>query len=177
MKLEEANSLLLSNTSEVNVIFVSPAPPVMLWSPLFFTWKREVNHAPLGAAKVPSHLKNVVVLFGGVGTHPPTVAVIVATLPVAIGVEKVCTHVKVCAESVRAILALVVGNVIVVLSVPARVSVLFTVTVLLSAIVRVAAVAGAVRATLFIEVAVATQRTGVISVGVLSTTNLVPVPV
>lgn len=70
-----------------------------------------------------------------------------------------------------------VGNVIVVLSVPASVKVLLTVTVLLLAIVRVAAVAGAVRATLFIEVAVATQRTGVMSVGVLSTTNLVPVPV
>lgn len=51
--------------------------------------------ATTGVAKVPSPLKKVVVLFGGVGTHPPTVAVIVATLPVAIGVENVCTHVKV----------------------------------------------------------------------------------
>ena len=42
-----------------------------------------------GAAKVPSHLKNVVVLLGGVGTPPPTVAVIVATLVAAIGVENV----------------------------------------------------------------------------------------
>ena len=32
---------------------------------------------PAGAANVPSPLKNVVVLFGGVGTAPPTVAVIV----------------------------------------------------------------------------------------------------
>lgn len=54
---------------------------------------------------------------------------------------------------------------------------LFAVSVLLLAIVRVAAVAGAVRATLFIEVAVATPRTGVTSVGEVSTTNLVPVPV
>ena len=55
-----------------------------------------------GVANVPSHLKNVVVLFGGVGTHPHTVEVIVATLVAAIGVENVCTHVKVFAESVRA---------------------------------------------------------------------------
>lgn len=67
--------------------------------------------APPGAAKVPSHLKKVVVLFGGVGTPPQTVAVIVATLPVAIGVENVCTHVNVWAASVRAIVALASGRV------------------------------------------------------------------
>lgn len=44
----------------------------------------------------------MVVLFGGVGTHHQTVAVIVATLPAAIGVENVCTPVKVLAASVRA---------------------------------------------------------------------------
>lgn len=39
----------------------------------------------LGAAKVPSPRKNVVVLFGGVGTAPPTVAVITGrSAPVAI---------------------------------------------------------------------------------------------
>lgn len=75
----------------------------------------------VGVAKVPSHLRKVVVLFGGVGTHPPTVAVIVATLPVAIGVLKVCTPVNVLAASVLAIVALVEGNVIVVASVPTRV--------------------------------------------------------
>lgn len=53
-------------------------------------------------ANDPSHRRNVVVLFGGVGTHHQTVAVIVATLPAAIGVENVCTPVKVLAASVRA---------------------------------------------------------------------------
>lgn len=91
--------------------------------------KHFVLTAAAGAAKVPSPLKKVVVLFGGVGTHPPTVAVMVATLPVAIGVEKVCTHVNVLAASVRAIVALVVGNVITVLSVPARAIELVTVSV------------------------------------------------
>ena len=56
------------------------------------------------------------------------------------------------------------GNVIVVESVPARVSELFAVKVLPSAIVRVALVAGAVRATLFTDVAVATPKTGVVNV-------------
>lgn len=74
-------------------------------------------------------------------------------------------------------MALVVGNVIVVESVPAKVRELLAVSVLPFAIVRVAEVAGAVMATLFMLVAVATHNTGVISVGVLSTTNLVPVPV
>lgn len=43
--------------------------------------------------------------------------------------------------------------------------------------VRVAEVAGAVIVTLFIDVAVATPRTGVTKVGVVSTTNFEPVPV
>jgi hypothetical protein len=46
-----------------------------------------------------------------------------------------------------------------------------------SAIVSVAEVAGAVTATLLTEVAVATPRAGVTSVGDVSTTNFVPVPV
>lgn len=62
----------------------------------------QVSPQPAGAAKVPSPRRNVVVLFGGVGTHPPTVAVIVATEVEAIGVEKVCTPVKVFEASVRA---------------------------------------------------------------------------
>ena len=33
----------------------------------------ETSHDPAGVAKVPSHLKKVVVLFGGVGTAPHTV--------------------------------------------------------------------------------------------------------
>lgn len=71
--------------------FAVRAPPVAVTVP-----------DPVGAANVPSHLKNVVVLFGGVGTPPPTVAVIVAILPAAIGVENVCIPVKVFAASVRA---------------------------------------------------------------------------
>ena len=68
---------------------------------------------------------------------------------------------KVWAASVRAIVAVVAGKVIVVLSVPANVSVLFAVSVFPLAMVRVADVAGAVIATLLIEVALATPKVGV----------------
>src|SRR3989338_4115603 len=61
-------------------------------------------------------------------------------------------------------------------SVPVNVSVLLAVKVLPSAMVKVAAVAGAVRATLLMEVAVATPRTGVVRVGVVPKTAK-PVPV
>lgn len=64
-------------------------------------------------ANVPSPRKNVVVLFGGVGTHPHTVAVIVATLHAAIGVENVCIPVNVFAASMRATVKLASGRVIV----------------------------------------------------------------
>ena len=60
---------------------------------------------------------------------------------------------------------------------PVNVSVLLAVSVLLFAIVRVAVVAGDVRLTLLMLVAVATPRTGVTNVGLVSTTNLLPVPV
>ncbi len=73
--------------------------------------------------------------------------------------------------------ASVLGKVIVVASVPANVIELLTVTVFPSAIVKVDPVAGAVRVTLFIEVAVATPNVGVTKVGDVSITNLVPVPV
>ena len=59
------------------------------------------------------------------------------------------------------------GSVYVVLSVPARVTVLLTVKVLPFAIVNVALDAGAVIATLLIEVAVATPMVGVIRVGLV----------
>jgi hypothetical protein len=63
-------------------------------------------------------------------------------------------------------------------SVPVRVRVLLAVRVLPSAIVRVAEVAGAVIATLFILVAVATPMVGVVKVGeVLNTILVVSVPV
>jgi hypothetical protein len=61
-------------------------------------------------------------------------------------------------------------------SVPAKVRVLLTVRVLLSAIVRVALVAGAVIATLLIDVADATPSTGVTSVGEVANTRA-PLPV
>ena len=80
------------------------------------------------------------------------------------------------AASVRAIVALVVGKVIVVESVPASVMELLTVSVLPSAMVRVDPVAGAVRVTLLMVVADATPSVGVVSVGELANTKL-PVPV
>ena len=61
-------------------------------------------------------------------------------------------------------------------SVPVKVRVLLAVRVLPSAMVKVAVVAGAVRVTLLILVAVATPRTGVVSVGLVPKTNK-PVPV
>ena len=79
--------------------------------------------------------------------------------------------VKVWPASVRAIVAVVVGNVIVVASVPARVRVLFAVSVLLFAIVSVALVAGAVIVSLLMLVAVATPSVGVTSVGEVAKTN------
>ena len=72
-----------------------------------------------------------------------------------------------------ATVALVAGNVIVVESVPAKVSVLLAVKVLPSAIVSVDPVAGAVSATLLIEVADATPKTGVTNVGLVDNTTAV----
>jgi hypothetical protein len=73
---------------------------------------------------------------------------------------------------------LVAGKVMVVASVPARVRELLAVSVLPSAIVSVAEVAGAVTATLLTDVAVATPNTGVTRVGeVASTTAPLPVEV
>jgi hypothetical protein len=68
----------------------------------------------------------------------------------AIGVLKVCTPVNVLAASVLANVAEVVGNVIVVETVPEKVSVLFTVKVLPATKVKVEAVAGCVKVILFI---------------------------
>lgn len=95
----------------------------------------------------------------------------VVTLVVIAGEVIVWTPVNVCAASVLAMVAVVVGKVIVVLSVPVRVSVLFAVSVFPLAIVSVAPVAGAVKVTLFIVVAVATPNTGVTKVGVSANTN------
>ena len=82
---------------------------------------------------------------------------------------------KVCAASVRATEAEVVGNVITVESVPDRVSVLVAANVLPSVRVRVEPVAGAVSATLLIVVAVATPRVGVTMVQLVTRQNA-PVP-
>jgi hypothetical protein len=84
--------------------------------------------------------------------------------------------VKVCAASVLATVALVDGKVIVVESVPASVRELLAVRVLPSAIVSVEPVAGAVRVTLLMVVAVATPNVGVVNVGEVAKTRL-PVPV
>ena len=99
-----------------------------------------------------------------------------ACAPPTIGPLKVCVPVNVCAASVRAIDALVDGNVIVVESVPASVRLLLIVKVLELAIVKVAAVTGAVNVTRFIVVAVASPRTGDTKVGLVANTTL-PVPV
>ena len=68
------------------------------------------------------------------------------------------------------------GNVIVVESVPARVIVLLTVNVLPSATARVELVAGAVIAILLILVAVAAPNEGVVNDGLVASTTL-PLPV
>jgi hypothetical protein len=67
--------------------------------------------------------------------------------------------------------ALVLGKVIVVESVPSSVKLLFTVRVLPSRMVRVLPVAGAVMVTLLMLVAEATPRTGVVRVGLVAKTK------
>ena len=97
---------------------------------------------------------------------------ILAIAPVAF----VSVAVKEFAASVLATVQEVEGKVIVVASVPLKVRVLEQVNVLPLAIVKVAEVAGAVRTTLLIEVAVATPKTGVTNVGEVAPT-IAPEPV
>ena len=105
-----------------------------------------------------------------------SVALINAEAKEAVAPVNVCLAVNDCAIPSPATVALDDGNVIVVASVPARVSELLAVKVLPSAIVSVDPVAGAVSATLLIEVADATPKTGVTKVGVFDkTTATVPV--
>jgi len=105
-----------------------------------------------------------------------SVALINAEAREAVAPVNVCLPVNDCAIASPATVALDDGNVIVVASVPARVSELLAVKVLPSAIVSVDPVAGAVSATLLIEVADATPKTGVTKVGVFDkTTATVPV--
>jgi hypothetical protein len=109
-------------------------------------------------------------VVGNVCVVPETV-----TVPVdRTGAElNVCTPVKVCAASVRAIVAVVVGNVITVLSVPESVRVFVTANVFAFVSVNVPVVA--VMMSPLMLVAVATPSTGVVSVGeVARTTEPVP---
>lgn len=99
-----------------------------------------------------------------------------ACAPPTIGPLNVCVPVNVCAASVRAIVALVDGNVMVVESVPAKVNEWLTVNVLADASVSVDVVPTAVSATLLTVVAVAAPKVGVVNVGLVDRTTL-PDPV
>ena len=132
---------------------------------------------PVNVAKVPVAPGKVIVVVPAVA-GATTVAVPELDPGKAIPkASNVCVPVNVCAASVRAIVASVVGKVIVLPSVPASVKLLFAVNVLPSTIVNVDEVAGAVIVTLFTLVAVATPIVGVTNVGLVSITNLLPVPV
>ena len=85
--------------------------------------------------------------------------------------------VNVCPASVLATVAEVLGKVIVVLSVPDNAMELFAVSVLPSAMVKIALVAGVVIVILLIDVALATPKAGVTKVGEVFITNVLPVPV
>ena len=84
---------------------------------------------------------------------------------------RLCVPVNVCVVPKPATVALAVGNVIVVLSVPASVMLLFAVSVFPSATVSVDPVAGVVSATLLIVVAEATPRVGVVRLGDVAKTS------
>ena len=80
--------------------------------------------------------------------------------------------VNVCPASVLATVAEVLGKVIVVLSVPDNAMELFAVSVLPSAMVKIALVAGVVIVILLIDVALATPKAGVTKVGESENTRL-----
>jgi len=133
---------------------------------------------PSKVAKVPVTPGKVIVVPVPAAAGATTVAVPELDPGRSIPAEaNVCFPVNVCAASVRAIVASVVGKVIVLPSVPASVKLLFAVNVLPSAIVNVDELAGAVIVTLFTLVAVATPIVGVTNVGLVSITNVLPVPV
>ena len=133
---------------------------------------------PAKVAKVPVAPGKVIVVPVPAAAGATTVAVPDVDPGKSIPSEaNVCLPVNVCEASVRAIVASDPGNVIVLPSVPASVKLLFTVNVLPSAIVKVDEFAGAVIVTLFTLVAVATPIVGVTNVGLVSITNLLPVPV
>ena len=98
-----------------------------------------------------------------------------------VGPLNVCVPVNVCAASVRAIVAFVVGNVMVVASVPASVRLWLTAKVFPDPRVKVAGEPGVVIATLLRDVAeaapnVGDTKVGVDNVGLVAKTTL-PVPV
>ena len=102
---------------------------------------------------------------------PKRVLPFVSLIPVmSFGLVITWTPVKVWPASVRAMVALVVGKVMVVESVPARVRVLLTARVFPSVSVKVEPVAGVVRVILLMVVAEATPRVGVVRVGEVAKT-------
>ena len=157
----------------------NPVPPLAIGRTPLTLLVKSMEPASMAFVTFPAPM---VVVLPELVTSPVKFALVVtvAALPVIdpeIVELKVCVPVNVCAASVRAIVASVDGNVIVLPSVPARVKLLFDVSVFPSAMVRVAEVEGAVIVTLLTLVAVATPMVGVTKVGLVSITNLVPVPV
>lgn len=96
-----------------------------------------------------------------------------ATVPIR---ALILLFVSVCVVSMPANVVELPGSVMVVLSVPVKAMVLLTVSVLPSAIVSVAPVVGAVKATLLTLVADATPKLGVVRLGLVAKTNA-PEPV
>ena len=169
-------------TSDVLSTFPNPTSPLTI--PVGVVIDGLVNvllvkvSVPANVAKVPVAPGKVIVVPVPAAAGATTVAVPELDPGKSIPAEaNVCFPVNVCAASVRAIVALAAGKVIVVPSVPASVKLLLAVNVLPSAIVNVDELAGAVIVTLFTLVAVATPIVGVTNVGLVSITNLLPVPV
>lgn len=125
---------------------------------------------------VAAELLVTVLTLNVTGTVAALEVAVIALLTSTMLLNLFCA-VQVCAVPRPPTVSVAFGNVITEL-VPPEVSVIvwLTVNVLPSAIVRMALEAGAVNATLLIDVAVATPSTGVTSVGVPSNTNF-PVPV
>ena len=132
---------------------------------------------PVKVANVPSTAGNVMVVVPAIAFATRVEVPEVAPGKAIPWASNVCFPVNVCAASVRAMLASVAGKVIVFPSVPARIKLLFAARVFPLAMVKVDPEAGVVMVTLLIEVAVATPRLGVTKLGLVSITNVVPVPV
>ena len=158
---------------------LAPVPPFAIGSDPLTLLVKSIEPANILLVTFPAPM---VVAFPELVTSPVKFALVVtvAALPVidpAIVELKVCVPVNVCAASVLANVAFVDGKVIVVASVPARVMLLLDVNVFPSAMVRIDPFVGGVIVTLLTLVAVATPIVGVTKVGLVSITNLLPVPV